>query len=154
MQGFDIMSTYTQIIYHIVFSTKNRQGTLDAEKHEPLFRYIWGIVKNKQSTLHQVNGTTDHLHILTELHPSIALSDFVKDIKLACTKWIRTEKIFPYFQGWQEGYGAFTHSRQEKSRLIQYIRTQKEHHQQVSFKDEYIALLEKAGIKYDPKYLP
>ena len=154
MQGFDIMSTYTQIIYHIVFSTKNRQGTLDAEKHEPLFRYIWGIVKNKQSTLHQVNGTTDHLHILTELHPSIALSDFVKDIKLACTKWIRTERIFPSFEGWQEGYGAFTHSRQEKSRLIEYIRTQKEHHQQVSFKDEYIALLEKAGIKYDPKYLP
>ena len=148
------MSTYTQIIYHIVFSTKNRQGALDTEKHEPLFRYIWGIIKNKQSTLHQVNGMTDHLHILTELHPSIALADFVKDIKLACTKWIRTEKIFPDFDGWQEGYGAFTHSRQEKPRLIEYIRTQKEHHRQVSFKDEYIALLEKAGIEYDPKYLP
>jgi putative transposase len=147
------MSTYTQIMYHIVFSTKGRQGTLDIEKHESLFRYIWGIIKNKQSTLHQINGVTDHLHILTELHPSIALSDFVKDIKLACSQWIRSEKVFPYFDGWQEGYGAFTHSRQEKPRLIEYIQTQKEHHQRFSFKDEYIALLEKAGIEYDPKYL-
>ena len=147
------MSTYTQIIYHIVFSTKGRQGTLNIEKHESLFRYIWGIIKNKQSTLHQINGVADHLHILTELHPSIALSDFVKDIKLACSQWIRSEKVFPYFDGWQEGYGAFTHSRQEKPRLIEYIKTQKEHHQHLSFKDEYIALLEKAGIKYDPKYL-
>ena len=147
------MSTYTQIIYHIVFSTKDRQGTLDSEKHELLFRYIWGIIKNKRSVLHQINGMTDHLHILTEVHPSIALADFVKDIKLACSQWIRTEKVFPYFEGWQEGYGAFTHSLQEKPRLIEYIRTQKENHQRLSFKDEYIALLEKAGIEYDPKYL-
>jgi hypothetical protein len=85
--------------------------------------------------------------------PSIALSDFVKDIKLACSQWIRTEKILPYFEGWQEGYGAFTHSRQEKPRLVEYIKTQKQHHAHLSFKDEYIALLEKAGIEYDPKYL-
>lgn len=148
------MSTYTQTIYHIVFSTKNRRGTLETEKHEMLFRYIWGIVKNKQSTLHQINGTTDHLHLLTELHPSIALADFIKDIKLGCSKWFRKEKIFPSFEGWQEGYGAFTHSRQDRSRLIQYIRTQKEHHQRISFRDEFVALLEKAGIEYDPVHLP
>ncbi|MEN8126576.1 MAG: transposase [Planctomycetota bacterium] len=136
------MSTYTQIIYHIVFSTKDRQGTLDIDKHEPLFRYIWGIIKNKRSILHQINGMADHLHILTEVHPSIALADFVKDIKLACSQWIRTEKVLPYFEGWQE-----------KQRLIEYIKTQKEHHQRLSFKDEYMALLEKAGVEYNPKYL-
>jgi REP element-mobilizing transposase RayT len=118
-----------------------------------LFRYIWGIIKNKRSTLHQANGTADHLHILTEVHPSIALADFVKDVKLACSHWIRDEKIFPHFGGWQEGYGAFTHSHQEKPRLIEYIRTQKDHHQHLSFKDEFIGLLERAGIEYDPKYL-
>lgn len=143
------MSTYTQIIYHIVFSTKNRHAVLDIDKHEPLFRYIWGIVKNKQSVLHQINGFTDHLHILTSLHPSIALADFVKDIKLACTQWIRKENIFPDFTGWQEGYGAFTHSVQEKSRLVDYIRTQKEHHRQTSFKEEYRTLLQQAGIQID-----
>lgn len=147
------MSTYTQIIYHIVFSTKNRQGVLDVEQHEKLFRYIWGIVKNKQSVLHQVNGVTDHLHILTSLHPSIALADFVKDIKLACTQWIRKEGIFPDFTGWQEGYGAFTHSLQEKPRLVEYIRTQKDHHRRTTFKEEYMALLKKAGISFDEAYL-
>ena len=147
------MSTYTQIIYHIVFSTKNRQGVLDVEQHEQLFRYIWGIVKNKQSVLHQVNGLTDHLHILTSLHPSLALADFVKDIKLACTQWIRKEGIFPGFTGWQEGYGAFTHSLQEKPRLVEYIRTQKDHHRRTTFKEEYMALLKKAGISFDEAYL-
>ena len=147
------MSTYTQIIYHIVFSTKNRQGVLDVDRHEQLFRYIWGIVKNKQSVLHQVNGLTDHLHILTSLHPSLALADFVKDIKLACTQWIRKEGIFPDFSGWQEGYGAFTHSVQEKLRLVEYIRTQKEHHRRTTFKEEYMALLQKAGIAFDDAYL-
>ncbi len=143
------MSTYTQIIYHIVFSTKNRQAVLDIDKHEPLFRYIWGIVKNKQSVLHQINGFTDHLHILTSLHPSIALADFVKDIKLACTQWNRKEGLFPGFTGWQEGYGAFTHSVQEKPGLVEYIRTQKEHHRQASFQEEYRALLQQAGIQFD-----
>jgi len=147
------MSTYTQIIYHIVFSTKNRQGVLNVDHHEKLFRYIWGIVKNKQSVLHQVNGVTDHLHILTSLHPSIALADFVKDIKLACTQWMRKEGFFPDFAGWQEGYGAFTHSLQEKARLVDYIRTQKEHHRQTSFKEEYMALLQKAGIPFDKTHL-
>jgi REP element-mobilizing transposase RayT len=147
------MSTYTQIIYHIVFSTKNRQGTLDIENHESLFRYTWGIIKNKRSTLHQMNGMTDHLHILTEVHPSIALADFVKDIKLASSHWIRDEKLFPSFDGWQEGYGAFTHSHPEKPRLMEYIKGQKEHHRRLSFKEELAGLLEKAGIQYDPKYL-
>ena len=147
------MSTYTQIIYHIVFSTQNRQAVLDTDKHEQLFRYIWGIVENKQSVLHQINGFTDHLHILTSLHPAVALADFIKDIKLGCTYWIRKEKIFQEFVGWQEGYGAFTHSLEEKSRLVDYIRTQKDHHRQITFVDEYRALLQKAGIQFDERYL-
>lgn len=143
------MSTYTQIVYHIVFSTKNRQCVLDIEHHEKLFRYIWGIVKNKQCTLHQINGFTDHLHILTSLHPSLSLAGFVKDIKLAGTYWIRKKGVFKDFTGWQEGYGAFTHSSEERPHLIDYIRKQKEHHRQVSFKEEYKALLERAGIQVD-----
>ncbi len=147
------MSTYTQIIYHIVFSTKNRQRSLDLENHELLFRYVWGIIKNKQSVLHQINGFTDHLHILTLLHPAVALADFIKDIKLACTYWIRKEGCFPAFAGWQDGYGAFTHSLAEKIRLIDYIRGQKEHHRKLTFVEEYKQLLREAGIEFDEKYL-
>ncbi|HMV08375.1 MAG TPA: IS200/IS605 family transposase [Cyclobacteriaceae bacterium] len=86
------MSTYTQIIYQIIFSTKNREQTLAANTRHELFKYISGILANYKCHLYQINGVEDHIHILTHLHPSIALSDLVKDIKLASTKFIK-EKI-------------------------------------------------------------
>ena len=147
------MSTYTQIIYHIVFSTKDRQNTLDYDQHEELFKYIWGILKNKECHLYRINGHTDHVHLLTSLHPSVALSDFLKDIKMASSKWIKTQGIFKAFDNWQKGYAAFTHSINDKNRLIDYIRNQKEHHRQTPFKEELIGLLTKANVEYDPKYL-
>ena len=77
------MSTYTQILYQIVFSTKNRERTLVGEDRKKLFQYIWGILKSNQCHLLQINGVEDHLHILTHLHPSVALADLMKDIKIA-----------------------------------------------------------------------
>ncbi len=76
------MSTYTQLLYHIVFSTKNRERSLTSDKREDLYRYIWGLLKNKKCHLYRINGVDDHLHIATHLHPTIALSTIVKDIKL------------------------------------------------------------------------
>ena len=147
------MSTYTQIIYHIVFSTKERRGTLDLENHEELFRYVWGILKNKKCHVYQINGYSDHLHILTSLHPALALSNLVKDIKLASSQWIQKKKMFPAFSGWQNGYSAFTHSINEKSRIIRYIQGQKEHHKAYSFKEELADLLKRAGIEFDLEHL-
>ena len=74
------MSTYTQILYQIIFSTKNREQTLVAEHRKELFKYIWGILQNKKCHLYQMNGVEDHLHIFTHLHPSVALADLIKDI--------------------------------------------------------------------------
>ncbi|MCE5185600.1 MAG: IS200/IS605 family transposase [Planctomycetaceae bacterium] len=147
------MSTYTQIIYHIVFSTKDRQNTLDYDHHEELFKYIWGILKNRECHLYRINGHTDHVHILTSLHPSLALADFIKDIKIGTSKWIRTKPVFKDFESWQKGYAAFTHSVNDKNDLIDYIKSQKEHHRQLTFKEELIDLLSKANIEFDMKYL-
>ncbi|MEH0154838.1 IS200/IS605 family transposase [Limibacter armeniacum] len=147
------MSTYTQIIYHIVFSTKNREKTLSFCHHESLFRYIWGILNKKQCTLYQINGTEDHLHILTHLHPNERLADLIKDIKLATNHWNKTENVFPNFRGWQNGYGAFTCSENQKEKLVQYIKRQKEHHKHVDFKEELISLLNEHGVTYDEKYM-
>jgi REP element-mobilizing transposase RayT len=77
------MSTFTQIYYHIVFSTKNRERVLLANRRDDLFRYIWGILKNKDCHLYRISGVEDHLHILTEIHPTIALATLVKDIKIS-----------------------------------------------------------------------
>src|SRR5688572_15873266 len=103
------MSTYTQIIYHIVFSTKNRERVLIAPGREELFRYVWGVLKNKQCHLYRVNAVEDHIHVLTSLHPSIALADFIKDLKVSTSVWIKEKQLFPAFTHWQDGYGGFTH---------------------------------------------
>ena len=147
------MSTYTQILYHIVFATYKRERTLRKEARPELFKYISALLKNKNCHLYRINGVEDHIHILTHLHPAIALSNLVKDIKLSSTELIKKEKLFPRFDGWQNGYGAFTHSLLEKDRLIEYIINQEKHHHKLGFKEEYIKLLNEHRIKYDEKYL-
>jgi len=147
------MSTYTQILYHIVFSTKNRTRVLLPDNRERLFRYIWGIVKKKNCHLHRINGVEDHLHILTSLHPCERLADLVRDIKAGASQWIKDNNVFQDFVGWQDGYGAFTHSKAEKDVLIDYIKNQQDHHKTVSFREELEALLKKAGIEFDERFL-
>jgi len=147
------MSTYTQILYHVAFSTKSRKQCLVQEKRDELCRYAWGIIKNKKSHLYQTNGGENHLHILTSLHPTVCLSDFVKDIKTGTSKWIKAERVFPGFTNWQDGYAAFTHSIKEKDVLIEYIKRQQEHHKKMSFKEELRNLLQEAGVEFDERYV-
>jgi len=147
------MSTYTQILYHIVFSTKRRERTLPAEKRTELFQYIWGILNNKKCHLYRINGVEDHLHIATHIHPTISVSSLIKDIKLASSTYIKSNGLFKTFNGWQDGYGAFTYSVSEKDQLIDYIKNQEEHHKYYTFREEYIKLLREQGIEFDEKYL-
>ncbi len=146
------MSTYTQIYYHIVFSTKNRVRTLSADRREHLFRYIWGIVEKHQSHLYRIGGVEDHLHILMSLHPTKSLAGLVKDIKIASSLWIADQGVFPNFTHWQDGYAAFTHSHDERNRLIEYINGQAEHHKRVSFHEELRKLLAEAGVEFDERH--
>ena len=148
------MSTYTQIVYHIVFATKNRRPVLDKARREDLFRYMWGIIKNQDCHLYRVNGVEDHVHLLASLHPTVALARLVKDLKVASSLWIKENHVFPEFEAWQEGYAAFTHSLEEKDRLIEYIKNQEEHHRSIDFLDEYRRFLSEAGIQLDERYLP
>jgi REP element-mobilizing transposase RayT len=147
------MATYTQLMYHIVFSTKNRTPTLTKDNRKQLFEYSWGILKNKKCHLYRMNGVEDHVHILTHIHPTNSLSDLLKDIKVSTSLWIKENKIFANFEGWQEGYGAFSCSYKEKDGLIEYIKNQEAHHQKISFEDEYRALLAEHGIEFEEKYL-
>ena len=96
----------------------------------------------------------DHIHILVDIHPTVAVSSLVKDIKLASTCYIKEKKLFKNFGGWQEGFGAFTYSINEKERLINYIKNQEEHHSNKLFRDEYIDILNDFEIEYDERYLP
>jgi REP element-mobilizing transposase RayT len=96
---------------------------------------------------------SDHIHIFTDLHPSVSLSSLVKDIKVSSNLWIKQSGLFPDFEEWQSGYGAFTYSEREKDMIINYIKKQKEHHKNESFETEYKTLLKDHGIEFDEKYL-
>lgn len=147
------MSTYRQIYYQIVFGTKNRKPTIAKSQDETLYKYISGIIENKKCKLYRINGIEDHIHIMSDLHPSICLADYVKEIKVASSVWMKEHGMFPDFEGWQDGYGAFTYSLREKDMIINYIKNQKEHHRSENFYDEYKRLLIENGIGFDEKYL-
>lgn len=118
-----------------------------------MFKYIFGILKNKKCHLYRINGVEDHLHIITHLHPTISLASLIKDIKIASSDHIKKNSLFPKFEGWQDGYGAFTYSIKEKDRLIEYVKNQEEHHKIKTFRAEFIELLNEHGIEFDEKYL-
>ncbi len=147
------MTSYRQILYHLVFRTKYNIPAIVPKHKKELYSYIWGIIRNKKCMLYQINGVEDHIHILSDLHPSIALADYMKDIKVASSIWMKESALFPKFRGWAEGYGAFTKTYRDKGIIINYIKNQEEHHRKVSFEKEYKRLLKEHGVKYDERFI-
>ncbi|MCL2117358.1 MAG: transposase [Planctomycetaceae bacterium] len=89
------MSSFRQILYHIVFRTKNSANTLPLSESEELYRYIWGIIKNKNGMLLRINGMEDHIHILSDLPPTISLADYVREMKSSSSHWLKINPKFP-----------------------------------------------------------
>ena len=147
------MSTFTQTLYQIVFSTKHREKTLLKMQRPQFYSYIWDILKNKKCHLYRIGGIEDHIHIVTSLHPTVALSNLVKDIKVGSHDFNKRENLFPSFIGWQDGYAAFTYDISAKDNLIEYVKNQEEHHASISFKEELIILLKEHNIEFEEKYL-
>ncbi|CAN5415680.1 IS200/IS605 family transposase [soil metagenome] len=147
------MGTYRQIYYQIVFGTKYRRPTIPPKNEMDLYKYISGVIKNKQCKLYNINGIEDHIHIMSDLHPSVCLSEYIKDIKVASSIWMKESDKFHAFEGWQEGYGAFTYSIREKDIIFHYIKNQKEHHRKETFREEFKRLLIENDIEFDEKYL-
>ena len=148
------MSSYRQIIYHIIFHTKVSKSTLSLDYSDELYAYIAGIIKNKNCFLYQINGTEDHLHYLSDLHPSVALADYLRDVKTASSLWLKKHPGFPKFAGWADGYGAFTYAYRDKNMISTYIKNQREHHKKESFIEEYRRLLMEQGIEIDERFFP
>ena len=148
------MSTYTQILYQIVFGSKDITDFLNHENQEILFAYIVGILTKRECHSYQVGGYGNHIHILTHLSPSVALSDLVREIKKASHEMMKREKnTFRNFPGWQVGYGAFTYQISLKPVLIKYILNQEAHHGKMTFKAELTGLLKENKVPFREEYL-
>ena len=148
------MSSFRQILYHIIFRTKNSARTISLPESEELYRYIWGIIKNKNGKLLRINGMEDHVHILSDLPPTIALADYVREIKASSSHWLQGNPNFPAFVGWAEGYAALTYAWRDKDMIVDYIKNQRNHHKQTDFITEYRQLLEEHGVTIDDKFFP
>lgn len=147
------MGSYRQIFYQIVFSTKHR-APANVQAHEAeLYQYISGIIRERSCHLYRICGIEDHLHIFSDLHPSICLADYIKAIKQGSGNWMKERGLFPKFKGWQDGYGAFTYTIKEKDTIIEYIKNQRQHHETETFESEYRRLLVENGIEFDERYL-
>lgn len=146
-------NTYTQIYIQIVFAVKGRQNLISKENREELHRYITGIVSNRKQKLFAVFAMPDHIHLLISINPTLSVSDLVRDIKAGTSKFINDKKWINGKFNWQEGYGAFSYSRSSVDSVIKYILNQEEHHSKKTFREEYLELMEKFEIAYDPKYV-
>jgi len=141
--------SYAQNHIHLVFSTKNRLKLISKDLQPRLWAYVAGICKNQNMLAFAVGGIEDHIHVLFRLPPAITLVRAVTLIKSNSSKWIG-EKGIKF--AWQEGYGAFSVSSSNVSRVIKYIDNQGAHHRKFTFEQEFIAMLKKHGISYDPKH--
>lgn len=146
-------STYSQIYIQVVFAVKDRESLIHASWEEELYKYISGIVKNKEQKMLAINGMPDHIHFLIGMKPSCCLSDLVREIKKSSNDFIREKKFCNHKFQWQEGYGAFSYSHSNLDNVIGYIQNQKEHHIKRTFKDEYIDFLTKYEIEFKNEYL-
>ena len=140
-------------MFHVVINTYRRQMTIPDETSEHLYRYIWSIVKSHGCRLYRINGIGNHIHMLIELAPTVALSDLVRDVKQGSSKWAKQQVYFPQFSGWGKEYGAFSCSCRDKERIVSYIINQRQHHQMSSFEEEYRQMLKLSGLEWNDKRL-
>src|SRR3954468_12789975 len=144
--------TLTRLLVHIVFSTKGRVPTIPREAESDLYAYLGGIGRNLESPLIAAGGTEDHLHLLVSQSKNISLADLVMNLKKDSSKWLKRNGAGREFD-WQDGYGGFTIGESGGEALRRDFPRQKEHHRKQSFKEEYLALLAKYKVKYDPRYI-
>jgi REP element-mobilizing transposase RayT len=145
--------TYTNLLTHFIFSTKDRAPLLESELKERLFPYRGGIIRELDGVALSINGPTDHVHILVSMPPKVAPAEFIGKVKANSTGWVHKEFANCWAFAWQVGYSAFSVSHSQKKVVLDYIANQEAHHRQMSFKEELVAFLKKHEIEYDERYL-
>ena len=146
-------STFTKLLYHLVYSTKHRRPLIALTWRDDLYAYIGGIIKERDGIPLEIGGMPDHIHILTKLSPKLAIMDVLRDIKAVSSKWLNEGHRSNCRFEWQVGYGAFSVSHSQVKSVREYIRNQETHHREMTFRAEFVSLLKRHEIEFDPKYV-
>ncbi|MCE5231463.1 IS200/IS605 family transposase [bacterium] len=145
--------SYSNILIHLIFSTKHRTRNIKPIIKSGLYGYMSGVFENIDCYPILINGASDHVHALFGLSPNQALADVIRTIKTNSSKWVHENfPVFSHF-GWQEGYAAFSVSESKREHVIAYIQKQEEHHKKQSFVDEYVAFLKAHRIPFDERFV-
>jgi putative transposase len=143
----------SNVLLHLVFSTKNRHPWIKPEIEEELAKYIAGTCRELGCPSHKIGGTDDHLHIACSLSRTVSISKLLEEIKTSSSKWIKTKGDQYFGFAWQNGYGAFSIGQSQLHDLKRYIASQREHHRHTSFQDEFRQFLAKYEIEFDERYV-
>ncbi len=146
-------STLNNLLYHIVFSTKNREPVITAPIRKDLYAYMGGIIRAEGGTLLEIGGIADHVHLVVRFKSDPSVATMVRTIKSKSSKWLNMQPKRPGRFEWQRGYAAFTVSVSQLANVRTYVRNQEQHHRRRTFQEELRALLDKHGVEYDERYL-
>lgn len=152
-EGHDMPGTYSQLLLHIVFSTKGRTPWISTEIAERLYPYIGGIIRAEKGTLYDIGGIEDHVHLYLRWRPDGSVSDLMRTVKARSSKWVHDTLPNLATFAWQEGYSVFSVSKSQEDAVKNYIATQVEHHKKEDFKSELIRLLRAHTVDFDEKYV-
>jgi REP element-mobilizing transposase RayT len=145
-------NTYSQISIQAVFAVKGRENIIANYWRDDLHKYISGII-NKEAKSLAVGGWQDHVHIFFGLPPTLSIAKLLQTVKANSSKWINEQNFINGKFQWQEGYGAFSYSKNQRDAVIKYVMSQEEHHKQKNFRTEYLEILNTFEIEFDPKYI-
>ena len=145
--------TFSNLVVHVIFSTKDRRPLINPEIKKRLFEYMGGIIREEGGNLLAINGPEDHVHLLFKIPHAKSLADLMRVLKTNSSRWVH--EIWGKRGGfaWQAGYGVFSVSESNVPSVSRYIADQEEHHKKVSFKEEFVAFLKNHGIEYNERYL-
>ena len=146
-------NTYTQIYIQYVFAVQNRISLIKNEWKDELYKYMTGIINQHEHKLLSIGGMTDHIHALVSMHPKQAPSDLMYELKRSSSLWINENKFVVGKFSWQEGFGAFSYSQSQISRVSKYIENQETHHKKKTFRQEYMDFLKAFNIEFDERYV-
>jgi REP element-mobilizing transposase RayT len=146
-------NTYTQLYIQFVFSVKGRQNLIKESFRDELEKVMCGIVANHKCKPYAIYCNPDHTHIFVGMHPTMSPAKLMEQVKSGTSNWLNGKKFIAGKFAWQDGYDAFTYSKSHIDNVVKYILNQPEHHKKHAFRDEYLLLLEKFEVDYDPRYL-
>lgn len=146
-------NTYTQLYLQFVFAVRGRENLIKESFREELEKIMCGVINRHECKTYAIYCNPDHTHIFVGMHPNISPSKLIGQVKSASSKWMNDKLIFCKIFNWQKGFGAFTYSKSHIDKVVKYVLNQPIHHRKKTFKDEYLLILQKFGVDYDPKYV-